>query len=228
MTEQEIKKIVDTLFDYLDHADFSNGNVIQGTDEGQATAWMGIERLKKEWNALYTSEGKEQVICPVPCTEYTLCTHRKPHTRNARCADGCQAHPEIKDCVPSAKPQQEKRFTMIKNGCEYPIVCWNGNHYYIADSMRCDEPFEKCNGNHPDFGDDTKPQELEGQNFMPKIHSLFSKKQAEIEAEAKSEAYKEVGEKIERDLKETVALPVYVFNNLMAFAKQLKSGTLEK
>ena len=51
----------------------------------------------------------------------------------------------------------EHRLTMIRNGCEYPIVCYNGNHYYIADGMRCDKPFEICTGKHLDFGDE--PQE---------------------------------------------------------------------
>jgi hypothetical protein len=51
----------------------------------------------------------------------------------------------------------EQRFTMIRNGSEYPIACYNGNHYYIADRLRCDQPFEKCNGKHLDFG--YEPQE---------------------------------------------------------------------
>ena len=51
----------------------------------------------------------------------------------------------------------EQRFTMIRNGSEYPIACYNGNHYYIADGMRCANHFELCTGKHLDFGDE--PQE---------------------------------------------------------------------
>jgi hypothetical protein len=55
--------------------------------------------------------------------------------------------------------KEENRFIMIRDGCEYPIVCYDGNHYYIADRKRCNEPFEKCTGKHSDFGDLTPASE---------------------------------------------------------------------
>jgi hypothetical protein len=51
------------------------------------------------------------------------------------------------------KEEEETRLTMIKNGCEYPIACYEGFHYFIAEGQRLKKPFEKCSGTHIDFGD---------------------------------------------------------------------------
>lgn len=59
---EQVKKIIDKLFEIIEHGDFSNGNAAQGLDEGQCLVQRMVTELKQEYNTLY---HQEQVICPV-------------------------------------------------------------------------------------------------------------------------------------------------------------------
>lgn len=49
---KEIEPIIDGLLNMIDNADFSNGVVSFGVDEGKVGAWKMLQELKTKWNEL--------------------------------------------------------------------------------------------------------------------------------------------------------------------------------